>query len=194
SGCGGPSRSDTIMLIRSGLGHSAKLSIPRDTVVDIPGHGPDKINAAFAIGGPALAITTIKHYLGIKINHLVEIDFSNFKKFIDTAGGIDVKTGRVCAQISGGAKNGGWTLDYKPGVHHLSGRQALGYSRMRENPCNPRDSDLTRGQHQQQVLNALKSALISPRTFFHLPWVSWQAPKTIRTDMGGPSLMALMTS
>ena len=52
------------MLMRVGAGHSARLSIPRDTVVNIPGHGRDKINAAYAIGGPALAITTVKEYLG----------------------------------------------------------------------------------------------------------------------------------
>ena len=84
------SRSDSIMLMRVGGGANARLSIPRDTVVDIPGHGPDKINAAYAIGGPALAITTVKQYLGIKINHLVEVNFENFPELIDALGGIDL--------------------------------------------------------------------------------------------------------
>ncbi len=61
----GPGRSDTIMLIRTGGGHSARLSIPRDTVVEIPGHGLQKINAAHAFGGPALSISVIKRWLGI---------------------------------------------------------------------------------------------------------------------------------
>ena len=57
-------RSDTIMLIRTGGGHAARLSIPRDTVVEIPGHGLQKINAAHAFGGPALSISVIEHWLG----------------------------------------------------------------------------------------------------------------------------------
>ena len=60
------------MLIRTGGGHAARLSIPRDTVVEIPGHGLQKINAAHAFGGPALSISVIKHWLGIPINHLVK--------------------------------------------------------------------------------------------------------------------------
>ena len=60
-----PSRSDSILLMRVGGGHNAKLSIPRDTVVDIPGHGRNKINAAYAFGGAALAVQTVKEYLGI---------------------------------------------------------------------------------------------------------------------------------
>ena len=62
---GQPSRSDTIMLMRVGGGKSARLSIPRDTIVDIPGHGRDKINAAYAYGGPGLATKTVSQYLGI---------------------------------------------------------------------------------------------------------------------------------
>src|SRR6185436_1311293 len=62
---GQPSRSDSILLLRIGGGHNATLSIPRDTVVAIPGHGEDKINAAYAFGGPELAIRTIEEYLGI---------------------------------------------------------------------------------------------------------------------------------
>ena len=66
------------MLIRTGGGHAARLSIPRDTVVEIPGHGLQKINAAYAFGGPALSIAVIERYLGIPINHLVEVNFENF--------------------------------------------------------------------------------------------------------------------
>jgi LCP family protein required for cell wall assembly len=125
SGCG-PARSDTIMLLRAGPGHSAKLSIPRDTVVDVPGHGRDKINAAYAIGGPALTITTIKEYLGIEINHLVEVNFDNFPDFIDALGGINMTTTCITSNINGGRRNGGTTLELQPGEHHLDGKQATG--------------------------------------------------------------------
>jgi anionic cell wall polymer biosynthesis LytR-Cps2A-Psr (LCP) family protein len=74
----GPSRADTIMLMRYGGGKAARLSIPRDTLADIPGHGPSKINAAFAFGGTPLMIKTVKQFLGIEINHVVLVDFKNF--------------------------------------------------------------------------------------------------------------------
>jgi LCP family protein required for cell wall assembly len=177
--------------MRVGGGHSARLSIPRDTVVDIPGHGRDKINAAYAIGGPALAITTIKQYLGIEVNHLVEVNFANFPKFVDTLGGIDYTGGCVVSKINGGYKNGGITLRLKRGTHHLNGKQALALSRTRKNACNPKENDLSRARRQQKILSAIKGQLLSPTTFFRLPWVSWQAPRAIRTDMAGPSLLGL---
>ncbi len=188
---GGPSRADSIMLIRAGGGRSAKLSIPRDTVVDIPGHGPDKINAAYAIGGPSLTIQTVEDYLGIEINHIVEVDFANFPEFIDALGGIDIRTNCVRSDINGGRRNGGTSLRLKAGEHHLNGKQALTLARTRKNDCHPEENDLDRAKRQQQVLAAIKSRLVSPWAFFRLPWVAWEAPKAIRTDMGGPSLLGL---
>ncbi|MGZ6559098.1 MAG: LCP family protein [Solirubrobacteraceae bacterium] len=193
------SRSDTIMLWRIGGGTSRRLSIPRDTVVPIPGHGDDKINAAYAYGGPALAIKTVEEFarnegVNLKINHLIIVNLAAFPAFINAIGGVDVKTGRVCSEISGGVKNGGFTLNLRPGTHHLNGIQALTYARTRENRCSPSDSDLTRVQHQQQILNGIKSQLFSPGTFFRLPWASWDAPKVLRTDMGGPTLLSLFAA
>jgi LCP family protein required for cell wall assembly len=188
---GAPSRSDSILLIRTGGGASARLSIPRDTVVDIPGHGQAKINAAYAIGGPPLAIQTIEQYLGIKINHLVEVDFANFPKLIDAMGGIDYQGGCVVSRINGGFKNGGYTLRLKHGTTHIDGKQALALARTRHNDCNPRESDLTRARRQQKIFSSMKSRLTSPMTFFRLPMVSWEAPKAIKSDMSGPSLLGL---
>ncbi len=188
------SNSDTIMLWRIGGGVSRRLSIPRDTVANIPGHGPAKINAGFAIGGPALAIKTVEQFTGIKINHVIVVNLARFPPFIDAIGGITVRTEHVCAQISGGPKDGGFALNLKPGEHHLSGLQALLYARIRENPCNPADSDLTRVQHQQEILNAIKSQLLSLGTFFRLPWASWDAPQVLESDMGGPTLLTLFAA
>lgn len=188
---GGPSRSDSILLIRAGGGKSAKLSIPRDTVVDIPGHGPDKINAAYAIGGPSLTVLTVEQYLGIPVNHLVEVNFGNFPRFIDALGGIDVKTNCVRSDINGGRSNGGTSLRLKAGDNHLSGKQALTLARTRKNMCHPEEDDLMRAKRQQDVLAGIKSRLVSPATFFRLPWVAWEAPKAVKSDMGGPSLFGL---
>lgn len=188
------SNSDTIMLWRIGGGVSRRLSIPRDTVTNIPGVGEEKINAAFAAGGPALAIETIKQFTGIPINHVIIVNLGAFPPFVDALGGIDVRTSRVCANISGGVRNGGYTLVLRPGVHHMTGVQALTYARIRENPCNPADSDLSRELHQQQILNAIRSKLVSPSTFLRLPLASWQAPKVLETDMSGLTLMSLFTA
>jgi LCP family protein required for cell wall assembly len=191
---GGPSRSDTIMLWRVGGGHAARLSIPRDTVVDIPGHGRAKINAAYAYGGAALSIRTIEQYLGIPVNHLIEVSFENFPKLIDALGGVDVTTGRVCSDINGGTRNGGVTLRLGRGAHHLDGKQALALARTRKNGCNPAENDLTRAKRQQQILSGMKDQLTSPTTFFRLPWISWYAPKAMHTDMGGPTLLGFFAS
>ena len=191
---GGRSRSDSILLVRAGGGASARLSIPRDTIVNIPGSGRNKVNAAYAIGGPALAITTIKEYLGIEIHHVVEVDFENFPALIDALGGIDIRTGCVISRINGGFKNGGFTLRLKSGENHIDGRQALALARTRKNECNPRENDLTRARRQQKILAAMKGRILSPATFIRLPWVSWAAPKAVRSDMAGPNLLGLFAA
>ena len=188
------SRSDTIMLWRIGGGTSRRLSIPRDTVAAIPGHGTSKINAAYAYGGPGLAIKTVSQFTGLQINHVIIVNLAAFPPFINAIGGVDVTTGRVCSDISGGVKNGGFSLYLQPGAHHLNGIQALVYARTRENRCNPTDNDLTRVQHQQQILNGVKSQLFSFYSFLHLPWAAWDAPKVLRTDMGGPTLLSLFAA
>jgi LCP family protein required for cell wall assembly len=182
------------MLWRVGGGTSRRLSIPRDTYVNIPGFGMSKINAAWSYGGPALALKVIKQFTGLQINHLIVINLANFPKFIDDVGGVTIRTDRVCSVISGGVANGGFTLNLKPGVHHLDGEQAMILARTRENRCNPAENDLTREKRQQQILNAIKSQLISPGTFFRLPWVSWTAPQAIKSDMGGLTLLSLATA
>jgi LCP family protein required for cell wall assembly len=191
SGIGQPSRSDTILLMRAGGGASQRLSIPRDTVVDIPGFGRNKINAAYALGGPALAVKTVEQYLGIEVNHLVEVNFENFPDFIDALGGIDLRTGCVVSRINGGYRNGGYTLRLKAGENHLDGEAALALARTRKNECRPSENDLTRARRQQKILSAIKSRLLSPVTFVRLPLVSWAAPKAVRSDMAGPSLLGL---
>lgn len=187
----GPSRSDSILLMRVGGGKSSRLAIPRDTVVNIPGHGRDKINAAFAIGGAPLAIQTVSDYLGIKIDHVVEVNFSNFPDLIDSMGGITYEGGCVVSKINGGYRNGGVTLRLKNGKTHINGKQALALARTRKNECNPAENDITRARRQQKIFSSMKSRLISPGAFVRLPWIAWNAPKALRTDMSGPTLLGL---
>jgi LCP family protein required for cell wall assembly len=187
----GPSRSDSIMLIRTGGGHAARLSIPRDTVVEIPGRGLQKINAAYAFGGPALSISVIKSYLGVSINHVVEVNFENLPQLVDAMGGVDYTGDCIVSRLDGGFSNGGYTLRLRKGTHHLDGKAALALARARENLCRPNETDLQRAEHQQALFTAMKSRLLSVSSFFRLPWIAWNAPPAIVSDMGGPTLLGL---
>lgn len=188
----GPSRADTIMLMRVGAGKKGRLSIPRDTVVEIPGQGQNKINAAYAIGGPELMINTVKSYLGIEINHLIEVDLANFPDLIDALGGVTVTTGCVISRINGGFKNGGFTLRLKPGKHKLNGKEALALARTRKNDCRKSEDDLTRAKRQQQILAAMKNRFFSPTLLPRMPWVAWQTPRAFTSDMSGPALSGVI--
>jgi LCP family protein required for cell wall assembly len=187
-------RTDTLMIWRVGGGVSRRLSIPRDTWVNVPGYGGSKINAAWVYGGPKETIRVVESLTGIKINHMIVVDLGNFPKFIDDIGGVTVNTPRICSKISGGAANGGFTLNLSPGSHHLNGTQAMTLARTRDNSCNPGYTDIQREKMQQQILNGMKSQLVSVHAFIHLPWAAWDAPGAIQTDMGGLTLMQLFVS
>jgi LCP family protein required for cell wall assembly len=189
----GPARADSIMVMHVAFGTVRKLSIPRDSEAQIPGHGTTKINAAYALGGTALTIKTVEGFLGndLKINHVVEIDFEDFPKLIDALGGVTVtnKT-KICAPPFDNFWKG---FDLAKGRQHLDGTKALGFSRVRKNPCAPNETDLDRAQRQQEVLSGLRSSLVSPSGFLRLPLASWRAPQALRSDMKGPGLFALFS-
>ena len=186
-----PGRADTLMLLHSAFGSVRKLSIPRDSAAAIPGHGVQKINAAYALGGPALTIETVEQFLGngLKIHHIVEVDFEDFPEFIDALGGVTVnnKT-RICSPEFDNFYRG---FKLPKGEQELDGRTALGFSRVRKNACAPGENDLDRAERQQEVLGGIKRKMFSPETFIRLPWVSWKAPKALRSDLKAPGLSGL---
>jgi LCP family protein required for cell wall assembly len=187
----GNGRSDSIMLMRVGGGANSRLSIARDTIVDIPGAGRQKINAAYAIGGTALAVRTIEQYTHVDVNHVMIVSFEDFPNLIDAMGGITYKGGCVVSRINGGFKNGGYTLRLRAGKTHINGKQALALARTRKNACNLREDDLTRARRQQKIVSAMKRRLLSPMAFARLPLISWNVPKALRSDMSGPTLLGL---
>jgi LCP family protein required for cell wall assembly len=187
----GVGRADSIMLMRVGGGANSRLSIARDTVVDIPGAGRQKINAAFAIGGTALAVRTVEAYTGVDVNHVVLVSFENFPDLIDAMGGITYQGGCVVSRINGGFRNGGYTLRLHAGKTHIDGKQALALARTRKNLCNRSESDLTRAHRQQKVIAAMRRRLLSPGAFLRLPLISWRVPSALQSDMSGPTLLGL---
>lgn len=188
-------RTDTLMIWHVGGGASSRLSIPRDTLVDIPECGyRAKINAAWSCGGPKATIHAVESLTGLKINHMIVVDLGNFVKFIDDIGGVTVNTPRICSDISGGARNGGYSLYLRPGSHHLTGIQAVTLARTRDNKCNVAYTDINREKMQQGIMNGIKNQLFSAHAFIHLPWASYDAPKAIQTDMGPLSLAQLFVA
>ena len=138
-------RSDVLMIARLAEdGQSAAVvSIPRDSWVDIPGHGRNKINAAYAFGGPSLLIRTVENLTGLHVDHFAVIDFAGFQAVVDSVGGIDVG-------ISAATSNEG--VRFHQGVNHLDGAQALAYVRQRYGLA---DGDLDRAQRQQNAMRAV---------------------------------------
>jgi LCP family protein required for cell wall assembly len=189
------SRTDTLMIWHVGGGSSSKLSIPRDTLVYLPKCGyRAKINAAWSCGGPQETIRAVESLTGLKINHMIVVDLGNFVKFIDDIGGVTVNTPKICSKISGGAANGGYTLNLSRGTHHLDGINAVTLARTRDNSCNRAYTDINREKMQQGIMNGIKNQLFSAHAFIHLPWASWDAPKAIQTDMGPLTLGQLFVA
>ena len=187
----GPARADTLMILHTSLAGMRRLSIPRDTEAVIPGHDTQKINAAYALGGRSLMVETVEGYMGndLKINHLMEIDFKGFPKFIDSIGGVTVTAKRrVCSPPFDNFWKG---LRFKKGDNDLTGAKALGWARIRKNECAPNETDVDRAARQQQLLAGVRGQLISFGTFFRAPWVAWHAPKAFKTDLHGPGLLAI---
>jgi len=181
-------RADSIMLLRASLGSLQRLSILRDSFVPDLG---EKINAAYAIGGEKQMINTVESFMGngLEVNHVIEVNFRDFPELVDSMGGIDVENkSKICSPQFDPFKG---PINFRKGEIHLSGRQALAFARVRKNDCAPAEDDRNRAKRQQEVVTGIRSRVLSPSGFLRLPWISWKAPKTITTDMGGPSLMTL---
>lgn len=188
-GAGGPGRADSILLLRASFGQVRRVSILRDSYAEIPGHGGQKINAAYALGGTGLMVDTVEQFMGngLTINHVIEIDFENFPRFIDSMGGIDVEL----AQCVRSPPFSGRPFNLPAGKRHLNGRRALAFARVRKNLCAPNEDDRARARRQQQVLQAVRTRLVSPQAFIRLPWVAWSAPRAVESDLAGPGMFAL---
>ena len=165
----GTGRTDTILLIHipgpfSGA-PTTMVSIPRDSYVDIPGHGMDKINAAFAIGGPALLAQTVEQDTGLHLDHYAEIGFAGFGDVVDALGGV-----RVCPADPINDPLAG--IDLPAGCQTLNGPDALGYVRTRATPR----ADLDRMIHQREFMSAMLHRAGNPAVWVN-PWRWYAVPQ-----------------
>ena len=146
------SLTDTIMLLHTGDGPTTLVSIPRDSPLEIPGHGVAKVNSAFARGGVPLLVQTLEQATGVRIDHYVEIGFGGLVGVVDAVGGIE-----ICPKQRIRDKESG--LDVKKGCQEADGATALAYSRARKySPI----SDLARVQQQREVVAAVGDKVLSP--------------------------------
>ena len=196
----GPFRSDAMMIVRTDPDEHriALLSIPRDLRVDIPGRGLDKVNAAYAFGGPTLAIRTVEGLTGIPINHVIVVDFSRFREVIDTLGGITITVPkRILADkfecpFPTQARCDRWPgWRFAKGVQTMNGRRALIYARVRVNQLDPAENDITRGERQQAVLQAIADEITSLGTFLRMPFIGDDLVAPLATDLSANQLIQL---
>ena len=188
AGLGG-ARTDSIMLLHTGSGPNLLMSIPRDSQVDVPGHGRTKINAAFAFGGPKLLIRTIEQNTGIRVDDYVEIGFGGFKDVVDAVGGIT-----ICPTFDMDDPDA--NLHIKKGCQRADGQTALGYARSRH--TDPQYGDITRAQHQREVIAAIGHEALSPWTVLN-PFRYWDlsfagAESVQISDGTGPVRLAMFVS
>jgi LCP family protein required for cell wall assembly len=146
-------RSDTIIVARldPDKNATAMLSLPRDLMVDVPGFGRRKINEAYQLGGPNLAILTVDDLLGLNIQHVISVHFGGFRRAVNRLGCVYVDVDRRYFNHNTGPGPDYAVIDIKPGYQKLCGEKALDYVRFRH-----ADSDFVRAARQQQFLRQVK--------------------------------------
>jgi len=146
-------RADTMMLLHipRGTGKPVLISLPRDSYVPIPGHGRNKINAAYAFGGPTLLARTVEGVTGIRLDRYMEVGFDGFASVVDAVGGV-----RICPKTAMRDPMAG--LNVKAGCQEANSRTALAYVRARHSGR----GDLDRVQRQQEFLGSLIDKSTSP--------------------------------
>ncbi|MDA3625303.1 LCP family protein [Saccharopolyspora sp. WRP15-2] len=161
------SRTDTVMLLHipAGSGAPTLVSFPRDSLVPIKGHGPDKLNAAYSYGGPTLLSRTVEEVTGLRIDHYLEIGLGGFAGVVDAVGGV-----RMC--LPQPINDPKIDLELASGCQQLTGAQALGFVRTRAFAR----GDLERAEHQRAFLSALvnkatsREVLLNPVSSVPMIW------------------------
>lgn len=183
-------RSDSIMIVRVNPAGEclSMLSIPRDLLVDIPGVGEDKINAAYAIGGVPLSIETVKELTDLPIHHFVLVDYEGFEKAVDALGGVYVDIDRRYYNDNSQAAWGESyePIDVYPGYQKLNGADALAYVRYRHE-----DSDFIRIKRQQYFIRDVKAQSLKWGNFTKIPDLADAFASYTTSDIGRTDVLSL---
>lgn len=179
------SRSDTIILARidANVGKATLVSIPRDTKVEIEGHGTQKINAAYSFGGPAGAVEAVENLAGVDISHYVEIHFDEFETAVDQLGGVWVDI-PVSNNQTGSSNTG---VELNAGMQRLNGEQALAFARER---YGYNEGDFQRAENQRILVQALADEILSLPAV-ELPGTVQSLANCISTDFDLNELISL---
>ena len=180
-------RSDTLFLvsINPKTHQIYQLSIPRDTMVQIPGHGWDKINHAFAYGGKDLTVKTVEKFLGIRIDHAVEIEFQGFNRIVDAIGGVEIDVEKRM-YYEDPWDDQGLVIDLQPGLQRLDGEKAITYVRYRDE-----EGDIGRIARQQKFMRAVISQVSNPGIITRLPAIITEVSGAVETDLSTLELLSL---
>jgi LCP family protein required for cell wall assembly len=148
-------RTDTIILLHrpAGRAPTVLLSVPRDSHVEIPGHGENKINAAFALGGPSVLTQTVEQATGLHVDSFVETNLGGFASIVEAVGGVQICPSEAINDPLAG-------LDVQPGCQQMDGTTALAYARTRATAT----GDLGRVQRQRELIAAIAHEAASPVT------------------------------
>ncbi len=174
----GSRRSDTVLFATIDIDDKNMriLSLPRDTRVQIPGHGVQKLNHAFAYGGPDLLKATVEKYLGQPILYYVIIDYVSFPAVVDILGGVEIDVQKRMRYVD---RAGKLDINIKPGLQVMDGKTALHYVRFRMDAL----GDIGRVHRQQQFIKALLKKVYDPRILVKIPELTAQTMKLFKTDM-----------
>jgi polyisoprenyl-teichoic acid--peptidoglycan teichoic acid transferase len=187
-----PAHSDTIMLMHfDAKKHKInQLSIPRDTLVDVPGYGQAKLTEAMWYGGPSLALKAVKQYTGIPINHVMTVSFQGFPRLVNSVGGIDMYVPETVTTGAGPGVPGSTqrTVTFKKGMHHFDGKNAMLYVRIRHAYA---EGDFTRAARQQAFVQAIQKKLVQPRNIFKLPEIGRHFMSGVATDLTTNQILEL---
>ncbi|MEV0602981.1 LCP family protein [Streptomyces sp. NPDC050315] len=148
---------DTVMLLHYGDSGPYLVSLPRDSYVAVPGHGKNKINAAYGLGGPKLLSRTVEQATGLRVDHYAEVDFIGLVRVVDALGGV-----RLCLDAPLKDEKSG--ADFPAGCSQMNGTQALAYVRARYS--DPK-GDLGRVQRQRQLISAVSEKMLGPGTLLN---------------------------
>lgn len=178
-------RSDTIMVlhINPDKKEANILSIPRDTIVTIPGRGLDKVNHAYAFGGIELARRTAEEFLQVEIPYFIAVDLAGIEALIDQIGGVTIDVEKRMYYVD---YAGDLYIDLQPGRQKLNGRQAMGYLRFRHT-----DNDFARIGRQQQFVSAVAAEIMRQENLIRSPNLFLALLQCVQTNLNSRQVLGL---